>query len=45
MLGPPFGLFVLGLVGALIGHKVRESSSPSMLAVAAISLMILKLQS
>jgi len=41
LLGPPFGLLVLGLIGAFIRHKVRGSSSPPMLAIAAISLMIL----
>jgi hypothetical protein len=41
MLGPPFGLLLLGLVGAFVSHKVRRSSSASMLTIAAISLMII----
>jgi hypothetical protein len=41
MLGPPFGLLVLGLVGAFISHEVRRPSSVVMLTIAAISLMIL----
>jgi hypothetical protein len=41
LLGPPFGLLVLGLIGAFIRQGVRGSSSASMLTIAAISLMIL----
>jgi hypothetical protein len=41
MLGPPFGLLVLGLIGAFVRHKVERSSAVSMLTIAAISLMIL----
>jgi hypothetical protein len=38
MLGPPFGLLVLGLVGAFVSHKVTSAAT---LVIAAISLMIL----
>jgi hypothetical protein len=40
MLGPLLVLLVLGLIGALIRHKVRGSSTAT-LTIAAISLMIL----
>ena len=38
MLGPPFGLLVISLIGALIRHKVTSAAT---LTIAAISLMIL----
>jgi hypothetical protein len=41
MLGPPFGLLLIGLIGALMRHKVRGAASAATLAIAAISLMIL----
>src|SRR5215472_5085372 len=41
MLGPPFGLLLLGAIGAFVKHKVRGSSSAGVIAIAAISLMIL----